>query len=63
MWWLLLPLIGLFVVSLLDDVHNLSVKQRLAVHLLAALLLVAGLGLLTGRVSWLLWRCCCLRSG
>lgn len=46
-WWLLLPLIGLFVVSLLDDVHNLPVKQRLLVHLLAAAILVAGSGLLT----------------
>ncbi len=46
-WWLLLPLIGLFVVSLLDDIHNLPVKHRLPIHLLAAAMLVTGSGLLT----------------
>lgn len=44
-WWLLLPLFGLVVVSLLDDVHNLPVRQRLMVQLAAAVILVAGLGM------------------
>jgi UDP-N-acetylmuramyl pentapeptide phosphotransferase/UDP-N-acetylglucosamine-1-phosphate transferase len=44
-WWLVLPLIGLFVVSLLDDMLNLPVKKRLLVHLFAAMLVVAGSGL------------------
>jgi UDP-N-acetylmuramyl pentapeptide phosphotransferase/UDP-N-acetylglucosamine-1-phosphate transferase len=47
MWWLVLPLIGLFVVSLLDDMHSLSVKKRLLAQLIAAAVLVAGSGLLT----------------
>jgi UDP-N-acetylmuramyl pentapeptide phosphotransferase/UDP-N-acetylglucosamine-1-phosphate transferase len=47
MWWIVLPLIGLFAVSLLDDMHNLSVKQRLLAHLGAAAVLVIGSGLLT----------------
>lgn len=45
-WWLLLPLLGLFVISLLDDVYNLPVKKRLLIHLIAAALMVAGSGLL-----------------
>lgn len=45
-WWLVLPLIGLFVVSLLDDMHSLPVKKRLLAHLAAAAILVAGSGLI-----------------
>ncbi len=45
-WWLVLPLIGLFVVSLLDDMHSLSVRQRLSAHFIAAAMLVGGSGLL-----------------
>lgn len=41
-WWLLLPLILLFTVSLLDDMHNLPVTQRLLAQLAAAAILVAG---------------------
>lgn len=47
MWWLVLPLIGLFIVSLLDDMHSLPVKKRLLAHLVAAAILVAGSGLIT----------------
>jgi UDP-N-acetylmuramyl pentapeptide phosphotransferase/UDP-N-acetylglucosamine-1-phosphate transferase len=46
-WWLVLPLIGLFVVSLLDDMHSLPVRKRLLAQLIAAAVLVAGSGLLT----------------
>ena len=46
-WWIVLPLIGLFVVSLLDDMHNLPVRKRLMAHLAAAAILVVGAGLLT----------------
>ncbi len=46
-WWLVLPLIGLFAVSLLDDIHNLPVRKRLLAHLIAALILVTGSGLFT----------------
>lgn len=51
-WWLVLPLVGLFILSLLDDVYNLPVKKRLLVHLAAAALLVAGSGLTTQQ-GWL----------
>lgn len=44
-WWLVLPLIGLFAVSLLDDMHGLPVRQRLPAHLVAAVILVVGSGL------------------
>jgi len=45
-WWLALPFIGLFVVSLFDDMHGLPVKMRLLAHLVAAAVLVGGSGLL-----------------
>lgn len=47
MWWLVLPLVGLFAVSLLDDIHNLPVKKRLLAHLGAAAVLIVGSGLLS----------------
>ena len=46
-WWIVLPLIGLFIVSLLDDMHNLPVRKRLLAHLAAAAILVVGSGLFT----------------
>ncbi len=45
-WWLVVPLLGLFVVSMLDDMYNLSVNTRLSAHLAAAGLLVAGSGMI-----------------
>jgi UDP-N-acetylmuramyl pentapeptide phosphotransferase/UDP-N-acetylglucosamine-1-phosphate transferase len=45
-WWLLLPMVGLFIISLLDDMHGLPVQKRLLAHLAAAALLVGGSGLL-----------------
>lgn len=44
-WWVILPLLLLFVVSLLDDMRGLSVRQRLPAHVAAAALLVWGSGL------------------
>ncbi|MDD2685707.1 MAG: glycosyltransferase family 4 protein [Gallionella sp.] len=41
-WWLLLPLVILFLVSLLDDMRDLSVRVRLLAQLLAAAILVVG---------------------
>jgi len=46
-WWVVLPLLILFFISLIDDMHNLPVKQRLLVHLIAAAVLVGGSGLFT----------------
>lgn len=43
-WWLVLPLIALLIVSLLDDIHNLPVRGRLLVQLIAGVVLVAGSG-------------------
>lgn len=45
-WWMVLPLMVLFALSLLDDIYNLPVTQRLLVHLIAAALMVVGSGLL-----------------
>ena len=44
-WWLILPLAGVFVVSLLDDRYSLPVRGRLFAHLSAAAILVVGAGL------------------
>ncbi len=44
-WWIWLPLLILFAVSLLDDLFSLPVRQRMIVHVLAAGLLVWGSGL------------------
>lgn len=44
-WWLILPLVGLFIVSLLDDMHSLPVRHRLPAHLIAATILVGGSGM------------------
>lgn len=46
-WWLVWPMIGLFAVSILDDIHGLPVKSRFLLHVVAATMLVAGSGLLT----------------
>lgn len=48
-WWVLLPLLGLVIVSLLDDVRGMPVQIRLVVHLAAAALLVIGSGLWSGQ--------------
>ena len=45
-WWIALPAVVLFLVSLLDDVKGLSVGKRLSAHVAAALILVFGSGML-----------------
>ncbi|MGA8148036.1 MAG: glycosyltransferase family 4 protein [Gallionellaceae bacterium] len=45
-WWVVLPAIILFAVSLLDDVHGLPVRRRLLAHFAAAAILVIGSGIL-----------------
>jgi UDP-N-acetylmuramyl pentapeptide phosphotransferase/UDP-N-acetylglucosamine-1-phosphate transferase len=47
-WWIVLPVLGLFVMSLVDDVRNLSPRVRLLGHFAAALIVVGFSG-----VSWL----------
>jgi len=41
-WWIVVPMVGLFLMSLLDDVRNLPVKTRLMGHFVAALVVVVG---------------------
>ena len=43
-WWVVLPMLVLFAVSLLDDMHGLPVRLRLLVHIIAAAVLVFGSG-------------------
>jgi len=45
-WWVILPLIMVFMVSVLDDMRGLPVRYRLLVHVGAACLLVWGSGVL-----------------
>ena len=46
-WWIVLPLLLLFWVSLLDDKRNLPVRHRLLAHIVAAAILVAGSGMVS----------------
>lgn len=43
-WWTALPALGLFALSLLDDMRSLSAGTRLIGHFLAALVVVTGAG-------------------
>ncbi|NOU00935.1 MAG: glycosyltransferase family 4 protein [Gallionella sp.] len=47
-WWIVLPMLGLFAVSVVDDVRNLSAKTRLIGHVVAALIVVVSAG-----ISWI----------
>ena len=47
-WWIVLPVLALFMLSLVDDVRNLSAKIRLLGHFVAAVIVVAGAG-----IQWL----------
>jgi UDP-N-acetylmuramyl pentapeptide phosphotransferase/UDP-N-acetylglucosamine-1-phosphate transferase len=52
-WWLVIPLLALFVISILDDIYSLSVKKRLLVHMGAAAILVIGSGSIS-EYGWLI---------
>ncbi len=43
-WWLMLPMLGLFALSLLDDLRGLSARTRLIAHLAAALVALSAGG-------------------
>ena len=47
-WWIVLPVLGLFMLSLVDDVRNLPAKMRLLGHFAAAVIVLAG-----ADVQWL----------
>ena len=44
-WWIVLPTLGLFILSLVDDVRNLSPRTRLIGHFVAAVVIVSGAGI------------------
>ena len=44
-WWIVLPMLGLFLLSLVDDVRGLKPKTRLIGHFAAALCVVLGSGM------------------
>ena len=46
-WWIVLPMLGLFALSVVDDLRNLNPKTRLIGHVIAALIVVASAG-----VAW-----------
>jgi UDP-N-acetylmuramyl pentapeptide phosphotransferase/UDP-N-acetylglucosamine-1-phosphate transferase len=50
-WWLLLPLVILFLVSLVDDMRGLPVRHRLPAQFVAAAILVAGSGLFANTIA------------
>ncbi|MDO8412824.1 MAG: glycosyltransferase family 4 protein [Gallionellaceae bacterium] len=43
-WWIVLPLLLLFAISILDDIRGLPVQQRLLAHIVAAIFLIIGSG-------------------
>jgi len=45
-WWIVMPLLALFLISILDDIYCLPVKIRLLVHIAAAAILVFGCGVI-----------------
>ncbi len=47
-WWIVVPTVGLFVLSLIDDMRSLSPRTRLIGHFAAALLALIGAG-----INWL----------
>lgn len=47
-WWIVLPALGLFALSLVDDVRGLSAMVRLVGHFIAAIIVLAGAG-----VQWI----------
>lgn len=51
-WWVVLPMLILFGVSLLDDMRGLPVRRRLLVHFIAAVMLAAGSGLFARHGIW-----------
>lgn len=44
-WWVVLPVLLLFAISLLDDIRGLPVRLRLPVHIVAAIMAVFGSGI------------------
>ena len=49
-WWIVLPMLALFAISILDDKQGLTAKTRLIAHFVAALVVLLGAGL-----AWYWW--------
>jgi UDP-N-acetylmuramyl pentapeptide phosphotransferase/UDP-N-acetylglucosamine-1-phosphate transferase len=47
-WWIVFPLLSLFILSIIDDMKKLPVKIRLIAHIISAFMVVIGSG-----ISWL----------
>jgi len=52
-WWIVVPTVLLLAVSFMDDLHNLSVKERLLAHMIAATLLVIGANIYDQQGLWI----------
>ncbi|MEO8330922.1 MAG: glycosyltransferase family 4 protein [Gallionella sp.] len=50
-WWIVLPALGLFVLSLVDDMRSLTARTRLIGHFVAAMIVLGGAGV---DLLWLL---------
>lgn len=48
-WSIVMPLLTLFIISALDDIHGLSVYKRLLVHIVSVAFFILGSGLLTNQ--------------
>ncbi len=49
-WWIVLPMLGVFAMSIVDDMRGLPAKTRLIGHFAAAIVLLSGSGL-----AWYWW--------
>lgn len=52
-WWIVVPTVLLIAVSFIDDLRNLSVKQRLLAHMIAATILVIGANVVDQQGFWI----------
>ncbi len=52
-WWIVVPTVLLIAVSFIDDLHNLSVKERLLAHMIAATVLVIGANIYDQQGFWI----------
>lgn len=59
-WWVALPLIILFIISLLDDMRGLRVRSRLLAQIIAAAILVFGSDLLAQNILVSLFMIFCI---
>lgn len=58
-WPIMIPLLTLFIISVLDDIHGLSVHKRLLIHIVSVAIFITGSGLLTHQ-GWIVSIFACL---